>query len=87
MQAESLMPWLLAIPFQPFRIVLNSGRTYDVRHPDFIDVGEDSALYFHRDRPGTRQHYKWETFSLLLIDHIERLESPRKPGKRRTSRK
>ena len=31
-------------PFEPFRITLTTGETYDVRHPDLIMVGRRAAI-------------------------------------------
>ena len=31
-------------PFRPFRLVLTDGTAYDVRHPDFLMIGRDSAV-------------------------------------------
>lgn len=31
-------------PFEPFRVVLTMGTTYDIRHPDLIMVGRRSAM-------------------------------------------
>src|SRR5438309_12092533 len=31
-------------PFRPFRLVLTTGATYDIRHPDLIMVGRRSAI-------------------------------------------
>lgn len=31
-------------PFQPFRIVLTTGTTYDILHPDLLMVGLRSAI-------------------------------------------
>ena len=31
-------------PFEPFRVVLTTGTTYDIRHPDLIMVGHRSAI-------------------------------------------
>lgn len=35
---EELRKWIRAVPFQPFRIELNSGRVLEVPHPDHILV-------------------------------------------------
>jgi hypothetical protein len=35
---EELRKWIRAVPFQPFRIELGSGRTLEVPHPDHILV-------------------------------------------------
>jgi hypothetical protein len=46
MQRETLREWLKRQPFQPFRVYLADGRTFDVRHPrtnvlaqTFIKIG------------------------------------------------
>jgi hypothetical protein len=31
-------------PFVPFRVILTTGATYDIRHPDLIMVGQRSAV-------------------------------------------
>jgi hypothetical protein len=74
MLASTLMGYVRAQPFRSFRIVLTSGRKYDVRHPELIRVGRDSFVLFHAvDPEGPYDH--WETASLLLIEHIEFLET------------
>ena len=35
---EELRKWIRAVPFQPFRIELSSGRILEVPHPDHILV-------------------------------------------------
>jgi hypothetical protein len=39
MTAEELRDTLREQPFEPFRIVLTDGATYDIRHPDLLWVG------------------------------------------------
>jgi len=73
MAPESLLGYVRASPFKPFRIVLNSGRNYDVHHPEFIDVGFDDAVYFYKKSPDS-PHERWETFSLSLVEHIEHIQ-------------
>ena len=85
MYPETLLQYTHASPFKPFRVVMNNGKHYDVQHPDFIDVGDDSVIYFRRKTPGSRAHQRWETFSLALINHIEHIE-PQAAGKPRRSR-
>jgi hypothetical protein len=74
MAPGTLLGYKRAAPFRPFRIVLNSGRHYDVYHPDFIAVGHVDAVYFFQ-QTSESPHDRWETFSLELIDHIEHLPS------------
>ena len=42
MRPEDLLEWVRAKPFRPFRIVLNSGRPYEIRHPEMLRVGRTS---------------------------------------------
>ena len=46
MQRETLREWLKREPFQPFRVYLTDGRTFDIHHPranllaqTFIKIG------------------------------------------------
>jgi hypothetical protein len=73
MRPETLLQYKRANPFRPFRIVLNSGRKYDVQHPDFLAVGHEDVSFYYRQNPEA-PHNRWETFGLLLIDHIEHIE-------------
>ncbi len=76
MQPDDLLIWLRAVPFQPFRIVLNNGRTYAVPHPRKVRVGRTSVIFFwfstdEEDAPYERA----EMFSPLLIERIELIEA------------
>jgi hypothetical protein len=75
MRPETLLGYLRAQPFRPFRITMNSGRTFDVRHPEMIRVGRDSLLYFHAEAEGA-PFESWDTVSLLLIEKVEFLHQP-----------
>jgi hypothetical protein len=75
MRPETLLAYVRAAPFRPFRIVLNSGRAYDVRHQDLLQVGRDCFVLFYAAEQGG-PFDRWETASLLLIDHIEHLDVP-----------
>jgi hypothetical protein len=44
MRPESIQTYLRAQPFRPFRIVMNSGKTYEVRHPEAASVGRDAVV-------------------------------------------
>jgi hypothetical protein len=46
MSPEDLLRRARAVPFQSFCIYLNSGKTYDIRHPRMIRVGlSDTIIY------------------------------------------
>ncbi len=74
MQPETLQAYLRAVPFRAFRIVLNSGRAYEVRHPEMIRVGRDIFVLYHADTPEA-PFDRFETVSLLLIERIEHIEA------------
>lgn len=38
MRDADIFGYTRATPFRPFRLVLNSGRTYDVTHPETVAV-------------------------------------------------
>lgn len=40
---ERLRELLRARAFEPFRVYLNSGRHFDVRHPEFMSLGRSIA--------------------------------------------
>ena len=46
MRAEDLLYWVRTVPFVPFRIRLNSGRTFDIRHPEMVKVGRSIVNIF-----------------------------------------
>ena len=78
--------YVAAEPFRPFRITTTSGRTFDIRHPEMIQVGRstmtifthlDSASPDANDEPTERQI----EISLLLTESAEPLDSAvRQPG-------
>jgi hypothetical protein len=43
MTGEELRTFAKRQPFRPFRIILTTGATFDVRHPDLIMVGNRVA--------------------------------------------
>jgi hypothetical protein len=76
MRPEDLLTWVQAIPFRPFRICLNSGRTYEIRHPEMLRVGRSSAnIYSYADKPED-PYERMEMVGLVLIERIEPIESP-----------
>jgi len=72
---EDVLFWLKAQPFQPFRITMNSGRTYDVRHSELVRLLRTSLVYFTpSDEPDVFD--RAEMIGLILIDHIEPIDAP-----------
>jgi hypothetical protein len=85
MRNHSILNYVHAVPFRPFRIVMNSGKTYDVRHPETIAVGRDVCIYYHRQQPDQPFFDRWESVSLLLVQNIEHLDhgTANKHGKKK----
>jgi hypothetical protein len=75
MWSENLLTYVRPVPFRPFRVVMNGGRAYDVRHSETIRVGRDVAVYFRADPPDA-PFETWETFALQLVEHVEHSAQP-----------
>jgi hypothetical protein len=67
MLAQDLYSYVKNVPFRPFRIRMNSGRTFDVRHPEIIRVTRTTVLVFetlfNEELP--------ERFEMLGVELIE----------------
>ena len=70
-----VLAYVRAAPFRPFRMILNSDKSYDVRHPEMVRVTVSSVLYFYGSDPEAAAE-RWETVSLALIQNIEHLDAP-----------
>ena len=51
MRREDILSLTRAQPFQPFRVFLTNGETYDVRHPDLI-LATLGAVHIAAPAPG-----------------------------------
>jgi hypothetical protein len=77
MRPDDLLIRLRATPFVPFRIRLNSGTTFEIRHPEMLRVGRSSVNIYSFTGGPTDPYERMEMVSLLLIEAIEPLEAPR----------
>ena len=57
-------------PFEPFRICLATGATYDVRHPGLIMVGRRAAIVDFSTHP---LHF-YDRAVTIALPHIVRIE-------------
>jgi hypothetical protein len=62
-------------PFQPFRLVMSSGSTYDVRHPELAWVTKTSILV-GIDEADEGLPVEYKVCSLLHVTAIEPLKTP-----------
>jgi len=75
MRPDDLLSWTRATPFVPFRIRLNSGRTFDIRHPEMLRVGRSSVNVYTFAGEPTDPFERMDMLSLILIESIEPLEA------------
>ena len=77
MKTTDVLFWLKAEPFAPFRITMNSGRTYEVRRPELLRVLRGSfVLFTPADEPDV---YDAEMVGLGTIERIEPLKAAAQP--------
>ena len=76
MRPEDLRDFIKHQPFQPFRLTLTDGRTYDVLHPELAMVGR-STMVLGLARPGDPDSVadRFVTVSLLHVMQVEPLGS------------
>jgi len=63
-------------PFRPFRLVISTGTTYDIRHPDLIMVGRHSAIIGTTNDPAGTAYEGTIMVDLLHVVGIEMLSAP-----------
>jgi hypothetical protein len=75
MRAEDLLTWVRAAPFVPFRIRLNSGRAFEIRHPEMLRVGRTTANVYSFAGALADPYERMEMISLVLIESVEPIEA------------
>ena len=74
MRPDDLLTWTRATPFVPFRIRLNSGRMFEIRHPEMLRVGRSAAnIYTFAGEPAD-PFERMDMVSLVLIESVEPVE-------------
>lgn len=80
MRPEDLLSFVRKQPFEPFRITLTDGRTYDVHHPKLAMVGRTSvAIGQMRPRETEPIFDRMVTVSLLHIMQVEPIATAAAP--------
>jgi hypothetical protein len=62
-------------PFEPFRIVLDDGTAYEIRHPELLLLGKRSAVIGLTGNPADTLYDRYITVALLHITRLEPLDS------------
>jgi hypothetical protein len=73
MTQEDLQDAARRHPFQPFRLVLTTGETFDIRHPDLILVGRRAAIIGITNEPGGTafdRTFKVDLFHVVGIEEL-----------------
>ena len=73
MTPQEINRLLTTQPFEPFRLFMSDGRTFEVHHPDFVLVGHRTAHIFEVDDPSSRIYSNYAVVSLLHITRAEPL--------------
>jgi hypothetical protein len=73
MRPEDVFHYTRAVPFRPFRMVMNSGQSYEVFHPEMVRVGRTTVFVFVAARPQDPAE-RCDMVSLVLIERIEFIE-------------
>jgi len=75
MTPQEILRFVQARPFRPFRVRMNSGRTFEVRHPEMARVGRRDVMIFTFSSDSPDVYDNWEILSLILIESITPLEA------------
>jgi hypothetical protein len=65
----------MAKPFQPFRIHMSSRRTFEVRHPEMVQVGVNSITVYDVSDDAEEDARHWQKVSLMLIESLEPIDT------------
>lgn len=76
MSPQEFLKYVKAEPFRPFRIRMNSGRTFDIRHPEMIRVTKRALVIFSSVNDSLDVYDDWESVSPLLVESVSFLEAP-----------
>lgn len=73
MTQEELQEAARRQPFEPFKLILTTGATYNIPHPDLILVGRRSAVIGMTNEPHATAYDRTIKVELLHIVGIEEL--------------
>jgi hypothetical protein len=66
--------------FEPFRIHTASRRIFEIRHPEFVQVGKTTMTDFAPPEKDPDAPERWEKISYVLIESIAPLPTPVNSG-------
>jgi hypothetical protein len=80
MRVDTLRSVLKKVPFEPFRLVLTDGKTYDIPHPDFIWVWGSDVLIGTKEKTPEGQGERFHIVDVFLVSRIEPIAASVPPG-------
>jgi hypothetical protein len=73
---QRIASYVGAEPFRPFRITTATGRTFEIRHPEMVQVGRSTMTIFTFLTNGSEDTKERQIeVSLLLTESVEPLET------------
>lgn len=77
---QRIASYVGAEPFRPFRITTTSDRTFEIRHPEMVQVGRSTITIFTflSNEPEEAKEREVEV-SLLLTESVEPLDGSARP--------
>jgi hypothetical protein len=77
---QKIGKYVTAEPFRPFRIQTASGRTFDIRHPEMVQVGRTTmTIYTFLSEDPEQAKERQVEVSLLLTESVEPLDAAVRP--------
>jgi len=73
--AKQVVEFVFAEPFRPFRIQMASGRSYEIKHPEMIQVGKTTFTVYTDLGDDNGSGDRWHKVSLMLIECVEPMHS------------
>jgi hypothetical protein len=75
MTTEELQGLVRKRPFVPFRIYVSEGASFEIRHPELLMVGKDSAFIGLTTNPMQTTYDRWTMVDLLHIIRVEPIQA------------
>lgn len=69
-----VLEFVTSEPFRPFRRSLASGRVFEVRHPEMVEVGRSSLTVYAPPESGDVGAERWHKVALMLLESIEAID-------------
>jgi hypothetical protein len=74
MNPKEVRDLVFSEPFRAFRLCVADGRTFDVRHPEFVQIGRDVLGVYQSPACNPDGPERWEDIALDQIETIVALE-------------